>query len=228
MKYKLLTGEYSQITGTKGLPVKVFKIYALKTFEVVIKGSERNGYVDRKIIVKEGEIGGFVQSEANLPQDDNSWVFNTAHVFENAVLHDSVVLEGAKVCDNATVTNSTVAGRARVFGSSIVRDSFVGDNVDVSGFSVVNSSYLHNAARVNGKSTVTNSKMFHGSRVNKESIIDNCVLKDQAEVTQNAQCTNCEYSGQMFIKGGVHLNETLTHEIKLDVISVADPNRKDF
>lgn len=217
-----------QIAGAHRLPLKVYKIIALKSFDVLIKGSQKNNYVDRVVTVKEGEIGGYIQSQSNLPQEDNSWVFNTACVFENATLDNSAVLDNAKVCDNSKVSCSTIRGRTRVFGASIVVNTFTDDNVDISGGSQVSDSYLYNAARVDGKSKVEKSKMFVGSRVNKYSHIINCELTDQAEVTDGAVCTNCNYSGQTFVKGGTHSNETIKQEVQLDVVSVADPNRKDF
>jgi len=228
LKYKILTSNYLQINGTKRLPVKVYKIFALKTFEVLVKGSYKNNYEDRRITVKEGDIGGYIQSETNLPHDDNSWVFNTACVFENAVLSNSAILDNAKVCDNAKVTNSTIRGKARIFGGSTVTDTFADDNVDVSEGSQATNSYLYNASRINGQSKVDRTKMFLGARVNKRSQAINCELTDQSEVTDGAVCTNCKYSGQTFVRGGTHTNETLSQEVQLDIVSVADQNRKDF
>jgi len=36
--------------------------------------------------VSVGEIGGWVESEANLSQDDNAWVYDHARVYGNAVI----------------------------------------------------------------------------------------------------------------------------------------------
>jgi len=48
--------------------------------------------------VKEGDVGGFVASEANLSQEGNCWVYDNAKVSENAVVSGN-----AKVYGNARV-----------------------------------------------------------------------------------------------------------------------------
>lgn len=223
MKYQILKGQNKQIAGSRKLPVKVFKIIALKSFEVLIKGSEKNGYIDKTVLVKKDDIGGYIQNESNLSQTDASWVFNTACVLENATLENSAVIEDAMVCDGAKVIDSIVSGWAKVLG--VVRKSGLHNNSRVSKDSEVTDSHLYNHTKVDGGSKVQSSKMFHGSRVNKNSVLINCKLEDQSEVTDNAVCENCHYSGQTFIKGGRHFNETEKHEIQLGIESVADPNR---
>ena len=50
--------------------------------------------------VKEGDLGGWVESEGNLAQEGdcwvsgNAWVFGAAHVFDNAQVFDAVVCGG--------------------------------------------------------------------------------------------------------------------------------------
>lgn len=68
--------------------------------------------------IKTGELGGWVESEYNLSQDGNCWIYNDAKVFD-----------GARILDNARVRNTAkvyghalVAGRARVYDSAVVRD----------------------------------------------------------------------------------------------------------
>ena len=46
--------------------------------------------------VKKGDMGGYVQSEDNLSQEGNCWVFGNAWVYDNAV-----------VCGNAEIKNNT-------------------------------------------------------------------------------------------------------------------------
>ena len=86
--------------------------------------------------VKAGELGGYVEKEGNVSQDDNAWVSGDAEVFGNAkVSGNAKVFGNAKVYDNAWVSgdarvydNAWVSGDARVSG-----DAWVSDNAWVSG-----------------------------------------------------------------------------------------------
>lgn len=58
--------------------------------------------------VKAGELGGWVEKEENLSQDDNAWVSDNAWVFGDArvygdakVCGDARASGNARVCDNA-------------------------------------------------------------------------------------------------------------------------------
>ena len=49
-----------------------------------------------------GDLGGWVESEANLSQDYNAWVSGDAHVYGNARVTDNARVSGsACVYDNA-------------------------------------------------------------------------------------------------------------------------------
>lgn len=80
--------------------------------------------------VKAGDLGGWIEKEANLSHEGNCWVYNNAKVFE-----DARVLGDAKVYDNARVYNqANVFNKARVFGNAHVLDSAnVFDNAEVFG-----------------------------------------------------------------------------------------------
>ena len=58
--------------------------------------------------VSVGDIGGWVESESNLSQEGNAWVYG-----------DALVCGNAKVCDNAWVFgNAEVFGDAKVYGNA--------------------------------------------------------------------------------------------------------------
>ena len=60
--------------------------------------------------VKAGELGGYVEKEGNVSQDDNAWVCGNARVHGNTL-----------VCGNARVHgNAWVYGNAEVFGNAMV------------------------------------------------------------------------------------------------------------
>ena len=114
-KYEL-TNESKVVNGCT-----VYRIKALKDFGDVEKGN----------------IGGYIQSEKNLSQEDDCWIFDNAKVFgdarvyENARLYDNaivsrnaIVYENAKVYGNAIVYgNAKVCGNAEVYGDAILSEN---------------------------------------------------------------------------------------------------------
>lgn len=67
-----------------------------------------------------GELGGFIEKEANLPHNDISWVANEAMVYgEAVVIYDSIVSDHAIVCDHAVICfGAKVSGHAHISGFS--------------------------------------------------------------------------------------------------------------
>ena len=64
--------------------------------------------------VKAGELGGYVQSEANLSHDGNAWVSGNARVSGDAQVYGN-----ARVYGDAWVSgNARVSGDARVYGNA--------------------------------------------------------------------------------------------------------------
>ena len=72
--------------------------------------------------VKKGDLGGFVESEDNLSQTGNAWVFGDAKVYGDAkVSGNAWVHENAKVYENAWVYgDAQVYGNAQVYGDAKV------------------------------------------------------------------------------------------------------------
>ena len=105
---------------------KLYRIEALKDFANV----------------KKGDKGGYVESEANLSQEGNCWIYDSALVFG-----DAMVYENAKVCCKARIygeaqvyDNAQVSDNAEVFGNALVDDNsrvcgkaIVSGNAQVSG-----------------------------------------------------------------------------------------------
>lgn len=91
--------------------------------------------------LSDGKLGGFIQNEYNLAQDDNSWVDEWACVFGNARIYDNAIVSGyaevtgnshvfgAKtlILDECTISNSSISGvvlngNCRVYNSEIISD----------------------------------------------------------------------------------------------------------
>ena len=112
-KYEILTDK----TIMHG-DIKLYRIRAIKDFGDV----------------KAGDIGGFIQSEANLQQKGLAWVYDDAMVFGDAwVLGDAQVRGEAKVSGNAVVW-----GNARVCDKTLVfNNSQVSGNAEIKGNSLI-------------------------------------------------------------------------------------------
>ena len=102
MKYEILKDEFIDFDGRK-----LYRIKALKDF--------RN--------VKAAEAGGYIESEQNLSQEGDAWVYGNARVYGNAQVYgDAWVTGNARVYGDAWVS-----GDARVLNRhSVVWFSNVG------------------------------------------------------------------------------------------------------
>lgn len=123
-KYKL-TDEYITFSNKK-----LYRIEALKDFADV----------------KKGDKGGFVESEDNLSQDSNCWIYDDAKVYENAAIYGNASVRGnAEIYGNALISgcasiedNVKVYDDAEIFGhayiydyAKIFDDAKVYDNVEI-------------------------------------------------------------------------------------------------
>ena len=62
--------------------------------------------------VEKGELGGYIEKESNLSQENDAWVSGDAEVFDNAMVYGD-----AEVYGNAEVYgDARVSGNARVYG----------------------------------------------------------------------------------------------------------------
>ena len=83
-----------------------------------------------------GEIGGWIEKEANLSHNGNAWVYDNAKVYDNAWVYGNArVYDNAKVYGNAWVSdNARVYDNAKVYGNAKVYDNaWVSDNAWVYG-----------------------------------------------------------------------------------------------
>lgn len=115
-------------------------------------------------LVKAGELGGWIESEENLSQADNAWVYNNAKVFDKArVYGDAKILGNAHIFGNAKVFDS-----ARVYGDAIVHDNaIVYDNAIISEY-----------AEVFGNAKVYGFTRIFGNAI----VLGNAILFDHAKV----------------------------------------------
>ena len=102
MKYEILKDEFIEFNGRK-----LYRIKALKDF----------------FNVKEGEFGGYIESERNLSQEGDAWVSGNARVSGDALVYGNARVSG----DTWVYGNARVSGNARVLNiHSVVWFSNVG------------------------------------------------------------------------------------------------------
>ena len=165
MKKYELTSETKEING-----VELHRIKALKSFRSIEKG----------------DLGGWIESEKNLSQDGDAWVFDNAKVRGNATIRgDAWVFDNAEVSGNAIVSgNATVSenatvggyafisGKATVFGNArMFVDARVGGHATVGGY-----------AFISGKATVRGKAWVGGNA----TVSGNATVEDKAKVRGNA------------------------------------------
>lgn len=211
-----MRGEYLDIThpSTKR-PVRLYRLLALKTFDAIhIADSDGNKQV---VTVKEGDIGGWVQSDVNLSHDDNSWVFPTAYLFGDAILVNSSLRTDARVYDNAIVKDSVIHGKSWIGGTTTVENCEVRDNVTILGHARLRGSVCRGGARVWGHAEIVDSTLSDGVVVCDNARLTNCVVKDTVTVKGNAECINCHYAEGTKVLGGRRVNETLAEVVELNI-----------
>lgn len=143
-KYKLLADDTKLVFGRT-----LYRIQAL-----------RNVSDD----VVEGDLGGYIEKEANLSQKGECWVYDEAEVYEDAVVAgDASVCHGAKVSGYAVIADTAyVSDSARVYGSAKVCG-----NADVFGSCwVYDNAVVDEEAFLDGEVIVSgNTKIIGHSRI---------------------------------------------------------------
>ena len=160
-KYELVKDDFIDYNGHK-----LYRIKALIDFSNVFYG----------------DLGGYIQSENNLSQFDDCWVYDNAKVcgnakvFGHALIHDNafvldnaLICENAEICDNSIVEhNSVVRGNAMIYGESCVSgDAMIYDNAKL-----YNESIVSNHAQIYG-----NAKLY-----NKVNVFGNVHVFEEAEL----------------------------------------------
>lgn len=207
MKYKILKNDHIDIKHPKTKkPVRLYRILALKSFECKVG------------TVAEGSIGGFVADETNLNQNDSSWLFNQAKIFDNALLVDSVLLDNAVACQNAIIQDSVCRVQALVLGDVTISNSLVTNGATVDGSAIISDSKLFDSVRVWGSPKIERSVLHDGVVVRDHAQVTRCVLRDTVLIMGTSNIENCQYSGYISINNSIHKNETRRQDVELNII----------
>lgn len=84
--------------------------------------------------VKEGDLGGYIQSEKNLSHEGNCWIYDDAKVYDAAIVRDDAIVRmEAIVCGRARITDRTIIDEcASINGNvSVMDDASVGGNAHI-------------------------------------------------------------------------------------------------
>ena len=171
-KYELVKSESIVHNGRT-----LYRIRALREFTI-----------SRGVAIKVGDIGGFVESENNLSQEDICWIFDDAKVYENAKICDkarifgkAAIFENAEISDysqvyeNAIVSDTAwVFGNAKIYGNAkICEKAQIYGNAEVKGDACIcGSSLVCNVAEI-GK----NKKIKNGIYIFKSLNVDETLSK---------------------------------------------------
>ena len=99
--------------------------------------------------VKKGDLGGYVESEANLGHDNHSWIYDHAKVYGNAKVHE----------------NGIVCGGARVYGNAKISEwARVSDNVKISGsVEITGNAKISQFAEISGTAKISGYTEISGN-----------------------------------------------------------------
>ena len=131
--------------------------------------------------VKKGDLGGWIESEENLSQKGDCWVYDDSIVFHLAKIVDAAIVQGgafvsggAKICEHASVIEkAVVSDQAIIKGNSVVAgSSFVGGDAIIDG-----------ASFIDDRSTVTGNAFVTGKFPSRTTIKGRAVVSNLAHIT---------------------------------------------
>ena len=162
-KYKLTESTIQIETGfAEEESYRVCRIQALKDFGDV----------------KAGDIGGFIQSEDNLSQEGDCWVYDDSVVYGKAMVHgDAKVMNNSEVYNNAVVCGNSTIIKSRVYENAYIMD----------------------------KASICNSSCYGHSYVIGNAIVTNSSINDVAYICGDAHVSNIWAGGNITISGDAYI-----------------------
>lgn len=143
-------------TVTKFYSRPMYRIRALKDFSDV----------------KKGQYGGYVESEENLSQTGNCWIYD-----------DSIVCKGSRVIDNAIVKDSsTVTSYSEISDDAIIEK---GSRIDDSSV-VCDQSRVIDSLVTEGSAIIYNSTVHENSMIEQGSTVCGAVVGPKTHVKNGA------------------------------------------
>lgn len=194
-KYKFI--EEKEVLGTDGKKHTLHRIQAIKEFWNVEKG----------------DIGGWVEKEANLSHDGNAWVKNDACIYGNARIEgNAVISEQAEVYGNAIISgqaevygNACVLGNACIDGNAKVYDeAVVGEEARITSHAKV-----YERAEIHGQAKICEfSSIWGGAYIGEKArVYGTATIGGRAIVRGSAIITgDTRLAGQIKVQGNAYMN----------------------
>lgn len=110
--------------------------------------------------VKEGDLGGWIESERNLSRYNGCWIYDDAKLYDNACVCDD-----AKIYGNAEIKdNAYIHGKVSIY-----------DDASISGFSEI-----WGNVSIYGKTSIRrNSRICCSGDIYGQSILSNIVIQEK-------------------------------------------------
>mgnify|MGYP000747403943 CR=1 FL=1 len=179
-KYEILENDTIEFDGHT-----LYRIRALKSF--------RNPAT--KKCIKNGALGGYIESEKNLSQNGYCWVYAWTQnpnicgiVYENATVEGDAFNEKSIIHGNAIISESSytryseVYGNALIYGNAIIDHCTVYDNAKI--YDNAKACCLDGGLKIYGKAEIYNnaivrgrwSKIFGNTRICGRALVDNGIV----------------------------------------------------
>ena len=157
--------------------------------------------------VKKGDLGGYVESEENLSQEGNCWIYDA-----------SIVGLGGKVIDNAVVRGfSSVINGSEISDDAIVEKSSVIDEYSA----VSDQSRVTKTVMVGGSAVLFKSVVNSGSVLEEGSIVCNATVGPNVNISNGADISFDVSSDEDYVvyKAPMSYGRSLTASTKKDIWS---------
>lgn len=125
-------------------------------------------------LVKEGELGGFVESEKNLSQSGDCWITENVVVAQDAVVEGNALVEDSMVHENARISGKARISESTIKGDTIIEDAVVSSS-EVSGATFISGAvHLEDCIVQDTEIRASDKFMIQGSMLQKKSMLSGC------------------------------------------------------
>lgn len=136
--------------------------------------------------VREGELGGFVESYNNLLQRGDCWIYDDAIAMDNSIVLDNAkVRQNALICGNAKIQNN----------SSVVGFAIVSDFVNI-----FDNSAIMNSAKIFGECIISGNSYIMGDAECCGNVYGDTIITDHVKIEHGACVIDAELNGDSVIK----------------------------
>lgn len=203
--------------------------------------------------VKKGDIGGYVESENNLSQKGNCWIYDDAIAMNDSLVQDNAIMRFHSIIKDFVILkdNAEMRNRSSANGSCYIRDfaklcgsAKIMVNVDVSGNSrvsdwaeIMGKFQIKDHARVQGSASIKGKGIIGGHSL----VCGNADVEGMCTITDNAIVRGDTYISDGIIKDNaivegigydvdicsgeiIAKNAKLTNQRDLIMLTAPDPN----